>query len=300
MESNTSILVIDDEPGNLEIITEYLEDEGYDITTAVDGESGLKIITESPDTFQAVLLDWMMPGMDGIEVLTTLKSNNELKHIPVIMQTAKTAHEDLLNGMQAGAFHYLTKPYQQQTLCTIVSAAIADGQRYAALRNELQQGSKTLRLLNQAKFAFRTLEDAQNIAACIAKATPIPEKILMGLSELLINAIEHGNLNISYQEKTELNETSSWHDEIIRRLALPEYKNKYATLEFVQENDKVTITITDQGKGFKHENYLTMDPERAYDSHGRGIYMAKLMSFDQIQYANNGTQVIATAAIKNT
>ena len=299
MESTIPILVIDDEPGNLEIITEYLEDEGYDITTAGDGESGLKIITESPEKFQAVLLDWMMPGMDGLEVLAQLKNNSDLRHIPVVMQTARTAHEDLLKGMQAGAFHYLTKPFQQNTLCTILAAAISDGQRYVALRRELEQGSETLRLLNQAQFKFRTLQDAQNVASCIARATPTPEKVLMGLSELLINAIEHGNLNIGYEEKSALNEQGGWHDEILRRLESSEYKDKYATLDFLQSESNISFTITDQGKGFKHENFLEMDPARACDSHGRGIYMAKLMSFDRIEYQKNGTCVVASLSIDN-
>ena len=121
MQSNIPILAIDDEPGNLEIITDYLEDEGYEVTTAEDGESGLKIITESPEKFQAVLLDWMMPGMDGLEVLSNIKNNSELSHVPVIMQTARTAHEDLLQGMQSGAFHYLTKPYKQENLIVFLS-----------------------------------------------------------------------------------------------------------------------------------------------------------------------------------
>ena len=68
MERKIPILVIDDEPGNLEIISEYLEDQDYAITTALDGESALHLITESSIPFQAVLLDWMMPGVDGLEV----------------------------------------------------------------------------------------------------------------------------------------------------------------------------------------------------------------------------------------
>ena len=299
-ESIIPILAIDDEPGNLEIITDYLEDAGYKVITATDGESALELLAASPEKFQAILLDWMMPGMDGMEVLKKLKSNPELQHIPVIMQTARTAHEDLLKGMRAGAFYYLTKPYQEHTLCTILAAAISDGQRYTALHHELRQGQDTLRLLNQAQFKFRTLDDARNVAACISRATPTPEKVLMGLSELLINAVEHGNLGITYQDKTQLNEKGEWHDEVLRRLELPEYKDKVATLEFLNTGDKFTFTITDQGSGFEPGNYLEMDPARAYDSHGRGIYMAKLMSFDHIEYRQNGTCVVASVHVEKS
>ena len=297
MERKIPILVIDDEPGNLEIISEYLEDQDYAITTALDGESALHLITESSIPFQAVLLDWMMPGVDGLEVLTRIKNNPDLRHLPVIMQTARTGHDDLLKGMEAGAFYYLSKPFRQDTLCTILAAAISDGQRYTALRDELRQKDETLHLLRQAQFEFRSLEEAQRIASFIAQATPVPDKIIMGLSELLINAVEHGNLNIGYDEKSRLKTQGNWQEEILRRLQLPEYRDKYATLEFLHTDDQFIFTITDQGQGFSPDKFLQLDPERAYDNHGRGIYMARLISFEQIEFRNNGAQVIATAVL---
>ena len=104
-------------------------------------------------------------------------------------------------------------------------------------------------------------------------------------------------VGITYQEKTELNEKGEWHNEVVRRLELPEYKNKEATLNFSHTEGQFTFTITDQGSGFEPENYLEMDPARAYDSHGRGIYMARLMSFDNIEFLKNGSQVVATVFI---
>ncbi|MFO7603541.1 MAG: response regulator [Gammaproteobacteria bacterium] len=294
MQTTIAILVIDDEAGNLEIIGEYLEDEHYEIVTAQSGEAGLQILTAAPEKFQAILLDWMMPGMNGMEVLATLKSDPLLRHIPVVMQTARTAHEDLLQGMHAGAFYYLTKPYQQQTLTTILAAALADAQRYTELRQKLLSGGDAMRLLTQAQFRFRTLEEAQNLVSAIAQATPEPERLLMGLSELLINAIEHGNLGIGYAEKSRLNAAGEWYNEIQRRLADAAYQDKFATLDFSVLQGDFVFTITDQGDGFDHRGFLEMDASRAYDSHGRGIYMARLMSFDKIEYRHHGTQVIAT------
>lgn len=293
------VLAIDDEPGNLEIITDTLEDEGYAVTTAESGEAGLKILHKAPNRFQVILLDWMMPGMDGIEVLHQLKSHPKLRHIPVIMQTARTAHEDMLKGMEAGAFYYLPKPYQAHTLRTLMAAAVSDGQRYLALQQEIQHDDKALQLLTQAHFRFQSLDEAKSIATCLAHHTATPESVLMGLSELLINAIEHGNLGITYEEKSHLNKEGRWHEEVLQRLIMPEYKDRFATLHYQHENNKFIFTITDQGQGFDPEQYFEMDQNRIYDTHGRGIYMAKLISFDGIEYQNNGTRVIATVSVKS-
>ena len=116
----------------------------------------------------------------------------------------------------------------------------------------------------------------------------------MGLSELLINAIEHGNLGISYAHKNLLKREGSWEAEITRRLSLPEYSGKKATVHFQRRNGLITFTITDQGQGFDWKKYLDFDPERAFDPNGRGIAMAGKIAFSRIEYQGTGNQVIAT------
>ncbi|MEI7553869.1 response regulator [Candidatus Chlorohelix sp.] len=108
------ILVIDDEPGIVDIVETNLLGEGFEVISAKDGKEGLdKIRSEFPDL---VILDVMMPEMDGWQVLRELEKEPETAGIPVIMLTAKAADEDYIYGLEEGAVEYLTKPFFPQEL----------------------------------------------------------------------------------------------------------------------------------------------------------------------------------------
>ena len=113
------ILVIDDEPSIINLITAYLKPEGYEVLTASDGPSGLKTARAfKPDL---ILLDVMLPGMDGIEILTRLRRESD---VYVIMLTAKTEETDKVVGLTVGADDYVTKPFSPRELVARIKAAL--------------------------------------------------------------------------------------------------------------------------------------------------------------------------------
>lgn len=104
------ILIVDDEPFNLELLDQELGDQGYTIEKACDGEEALeKVASFEPDV---ILLDYMMPMMNGIEVVRQLKRDERYKGIPVIFVTAKGSQEDKAQGLEAGADDYIVKPFE--------------------------------------------------------------------------------------------------------------------------------------------------------------------------------------------
>jgi two-component system alkaline phosphatase synthesis response regulator PhoP/two-component system response regulator VicR len=108
------ILVADDEPYILMALTDAVEMEGYDCVTAVNGKEALqKAREERPDL---IMLDIMMPYMDGFEVCRELKADPATRDIPVIMLTAKSQQVDIQKGKEAGADDYITKPFRPSTL----------------------------------------------------------------------------------------------------------------------------------------------------------------------------------------
>ena len=113
----------------------------------------------------------------------------------------------------------------------------------------------------------------------------------MGLSELMVNAIEHGNLNIGYTEKSELRKQDMWESEIAKRLELPENKDTYASIDVLNSTDDVKYTITDQGKGFDWSEFMEFDTDRVMDNHGRGIAMANKLYFSKLEYQGKGNIV---------
>ncbi len=292
------VLVVDDEQFNLELIEEYLSDIELDVVCVDNGELALKVLNDEPEKFSAVLLDRMMPGINGMEVLTKIKQHEQLNRLPVIMQTAKTGKNNMLEGLNAGAHYYLSKPYDQKTLIAIVQTAIRDYQYYLAIKDNLNQTAETLKMMEQGKFVFKSLEEGRNLAMLLANACPDSERVVLGLTELITNAVEHGNLGITYEEKSRLNADGTWENEIDSRLSSSLYKDKYATVEFSRSNSEITFIITDQGDGFDWNQYLEISPERAFDSHGRGIALANSVSFNQIEYHDDGKQVCVTVPLQ--
>lgn len=291
--AQTCILVVDDELIGREMLADNLRDDGYAVVEAETGAAAWQQIDAAPDRFDAILLDRMMPDMDGIDILRRLKQRPDMAQLPVIMQTAMTADAEVLEGLQAGAYYYLTKPFSAETLLAIVAAATRDYRGHKELAEEVLRQGRTLSCLVQARFVFRTPEEARNLAALAANAAPDPGRVVLGLSELMLNAIEHGNLGIGYAHKSQLIEQSRLHEEIDRLLSMPEFGGRHAELEIERRPGELSFVVRDQGAGFDWRSYLEMSPERAFDTHGRGIAMSRLISFDTLEYRGCGNEVRA-------
>ncbi len=296
--NNISILIVDDEPINLEIICAHLEDDDYDLVTAATGEEAWSLLEADPHRYEAIILDRMMPGMDGITVLARMKQHEATEQIPVIMQTAKAETQEVLEGLKAGAYYYLTKPYDGDVLKTIVRSAVNDRLHEKSLRESLREGRRIFDLMTFGRFKVHNLRECNLVASQVAHLCPQPHRVVTGISELLINALEHGNLRIGYEEKTDLMRRGMWQVEIERRLKASENIGTFVELEFSVTASSVQIRIRDQGQGFDWTPYMDFDPNRAFDPHGRGIAVARLSSFDDLEYLGPGNEVLATVTRK--
>ncbi len=114
------ILVIDDEKDIRELLKFYLEREGYKVETGGDGESALRIAGK--EGFDLILLDLMLPGLDGLEVCRTLRSDPRTSDLPIIMLTAKGDETDRIVGLEIGADDYITKPFSPREVVARVKA----------------------------------------------------------------------------------------------------------------------------------------------------------------------------------
>lgn len=291
--SRPSLLIVDDEPFNLEIIVEYLAERDYELVTAGDGASALALLAEDRERFDLVLLDRMMPGLDGMEVLRRIKADPVLQTIPVIMQTAAASAEDLREGLAAGAHYYLTKPFAAGALLAVVHTALQDRLRHSELARRVSEHAVAMQRVLRAEFSVRSLDDAAAVAVTASLVARKPETLAMGLAELLVNAVEHGNLGIDFAEKGRLKEEGRWSDEVARRLALPANRDKRVTLTLRREAEGWRFEILDEGLGFDWKRYLEPDPERAFALNGRGIALARQLAFDRIEYRGVGNELTA-------
>jgi len=133
------VLIVDDDRDCVQMVKDFLENKGFEIATAYEGETGLaKAKTFKPDV---MILDVMMPVLDGMGVLQTLKDDNSTKHIPVIMLTAKDRDSDILKGYKHGAEYYITKPFDLKQLMLGVKLMLTAGSEEEMKYWESKQGS---------------------------------------------------------------------------------------------------------------------------------------------------------------
>lgn len=121
------VLVVDDETDILELVEYHLIREGYSVQLVETGESALEAIAERPPDL--VVLDLMLPGLDGMEVCRRLKTNAETRSIPVMMLTAKGEDSDIVSGLEVGADDYLSKPFSPRVLTARVRALLRRNSR---------------------------------------------------------------------------------------------------------------------------------------------------------------------------
>ncbi len=173
-----TLLIVDDVPNNLKMLFTYLRDRDFKIRIAQDGEDALEQIAYSkPDL---VLLDVMMPKLDGFEVCRRLKANPETADIPVIFMTALTDTVDKVQGFEIGAVDYLTKPVQQEEVLARISAHLSLSKMKKLLEQQIQMREQDNQALEQRN------RDLEAYAKIVARDLKKPLIRLSGLTKILL------------------------------------------------------------------------------------------------------------------
>ena len=128
-----NVLLVDD---NAKYLKDALPFYGYEVKTALDGVQALKILFNRNEKFDIVLLDVMMPNMDGLETLKHIRSNEDTKHLPVIMLTAVNEDQKMISGLKNGADDYIVKPYILPNLLARMEAVLRRSQRQPEVKKE--------------------------------------------------------------------------------------------------------------------------------------------------------------------
>lgn len=157
-QAQTIILIVDDTPANLSMLFDLLASENYKVLVAEDGESALQLA--SNNELDLILLDIIMPGMDGFTTCEALKKSTQTRDIPIIFMSALSETENKLNGFQLGAVDYITKPFQNAEVLARIRTHIQIQQ----LQNQLSESEKRLsQIIAGTKDAIVTLDSDANI-----------------------------------------------------------------------------------------------------------------------------------------
>ncbi len=291
-KSKRRILAVDDDDVNLTILAKTSEDAGYKVIPFTSSEAAWSYLVQHPREVDIAVLDKMMPGVSGMELLGCIKRNPLLKYIPVILQTGDVGLTQMREGLEGGAYYYLTKPFHPEIFLAILKAA----ENECILREELlaqenlKQG-KFLGLMRDGEFHIKTIAEARLLAAALAQVSPTPDLTARGLSELLFNAIEHGNLEIGGKKKSELVLNDAWMQEVSARMDDSQYQNRKVKVRVQKNLSAFHFVITDEGSGFNWHDCLNASASGILNQpNGRGIAIANQV-LHNLHYNKEGNEV---------
>ncbi|HWE01464.1 MAG TPA: response regulator [Tepidisphaeraceae bacterium] len=264
------ILVVEDDADLGGLLCDLLRTDGHDVRRVEDGDEALRRVNESPPA--AIVLDVMLPGMDGFEVCRRLKFRKETSHIPILMLTALDDTPARRRGLRVGADRYLTKPFEPANLLSEIRSTLDH-------RRQLREGGVRTSIQFQMHSDSRLREQLNDMLSELILQTPLSEddigRIRYAVLEMVQNAVEWGN---RHREDLEV------------------------SISYEVTGDAVKFVITDQGDGFDPTRVPHAANEADPTAHmlireklglrdgGFGILISKGM-VDEFRYNSTGNQV---------
>ncbi len=290
MNQKATILIVDDEVPILEILSELLSQLDFVVLTANNGPDALDlVIHEQPDL---VLTDVRMYPMDGITLLRRIK--NKCPDIGVVIFTGFGNEELVVEAMKAGATDFIKKPVKLDKLKHVVDNALQI--RSISAMSDLD----IMSVINEKKQLVLE-NDPDRVAGVVNQLTICAPKYLnrgrcqeltVALHEVIINAIEHGNLEISYTEKSHQLANGNYKKLLEQRRKIPRLARRKVTIDYILDRQGIFFTILDEGKGFdwRAQEKRMQQREAIFNTHGRGLSLAALY-VDKLDFNEKGNAV---------
>jgi DNA-binding response OmpR family regulator len=206
-KESANILIVDDIPSNIKLIISILDEHGYSVSYAQSGSSALEQCNKTQ--YDLILLDIMMPAMDGFEVCDELRKKDNYAHIPIIFLTARTDQESILKGFEMGAVDYVTKPFSEKELLVRIETHLDLKNTREALEKELIFKQKVmtenaLYIRQRTELGNSVIEDLKAINRLTRNE--FSDKILNAISKLrsLIKGQEQKEFELRFEEEYKL------------------------------------------------------------------------------------------------
>ena len=291
------VLIVEDDFASREFLINLVKLEGYKVFSAANGFEGItEYEKHKPDL---IVSDIQMPKMDGLQMLKRLR---EQKSDAIFIITTAYGSEDYaIDALRSGANNYLKKPIERKNLLSLLKkykslvasrklAKKAEGkiiERFLKVEfstNYNHISSIVTQLINEIKDNIAEIEKTN---------------IELGLDELITNSIEHGNLEITYDEKQEASDDNVLTELYKKKMSNPELANRKLIIEYSHNKNWFEWIITDEGKGFDWKSI----PDPTEDGHlmdlnGRGIFITHFL-FDEMEYIGKGNKVRIRKYIKS-
>lgn len=289
-----SVLFVDDNAQLRKETSNLLSKFFFIVQCASSGEEGLQKYRTTP--FDVVITDLRMDGMNGLEFCRQIRMIRPSQSIMVLSGYPES--DQLMQLIELGVDRFVEKPLIPADFLPILAAVCRETIQNKNLLHQMWRERASLELVQTATFVFQSLQEARDLACTLATLCPEPERTLQGLMELFVNSVEHGNLGITYEEKSSLKKVDYWEREIEKRMKLPKNKHKVVQVDFKRVGNALNFLVEDMGEGFNFENYMQISKYRLFDNHGRGIALCNLVYFDELNYSPPGNRVEAVLYLK--
>ena len=291
------ILVVDDDDTMRQLLNVALGKINFEVLTAENGQAGWEVFEREKPFL--VFTDVEMPEMDGLELLRKIKKASP--HTIVVVMTSYSSEERVIEVLKLGGDNYLKKPFQISEIHSLANRY----KQFSEEKDFFQQAAARVDLLNMNL----TLENSLGIASSASKflaqhLEPFlfdedPTTIRLGFFEMLINAIEHGNLEIDYETKTKALHKNEFSKLFEQRRKDPQFIRRRIFVDMEVKQGVCRVNIRDQGKGFDWRRWIKRGKsDSILATHGRGIMMTQLY-FDEIVYNEAGNHVTLIKKLKS-
>jgi DNA-binding response OmpR family regulator len=290
-----TILLVDDEPLVREELGGFLEDEGYRVLRAADGEEGL-------DAFRAyrpdmVITDARMPRREGLDLARAILE--EVPNVPITMITGHGSEAMAISALRLGISDFIKKPVQIADLLAALDrmeSAARSAKERIDLGGALPAGVRLVRHTTQYVLGNDVAEIPSFVKVLVSEvAADIDARrrdgLQLALREILLNAVEHGNLEVSYEEKTQATEAGTLDRLLSERRRDPRLADRKVTVDATRTPREIEVQISDEGSGFDWRGIPDpTDPANLLLGHGRGVLLAHL-SVDRLSFSETGNRV---------
>lgn len=254
-------------------------------------DDSLDILVNDPHFYDLIIITAHVKAEDKIKFIHTVQSCSDLRFLTIAVEVENLNSSELDVYIKAGARYCFDQDDPEFELL-VIKKALLDSDKIKSIPTDLN----IMDTVTDASFTFKTLEEAKALGNFIASGCPNPKLARLGIIELFINAVEHGNLEIDYHEKTKIYDKNNWEKHIKEKLNLPENKDKVVTVHYTKSPNEIKLRIEDQGKGFEWKKFQELSDSRKLDIHGRGVFLATSLSFSTLEYEGKGN--IVNAKIK--
>ena len=289
-DNRPSILLVDDEPSARRLMSELLTRSGYRAYLAESGPEALGMLRRIE--VDLVLTDVVLGEMDGLELLKRIKT--ERPGIGVVIYTGYSTENLIIEALRAGAADFIKKPFSRETLEMVLDRALKRNTFLDRLDIDVDAVIAESKIIEIDNNIDRISGVVNQLTLNASKFSGVnrANELSVALYEIILNAMEHGNLEITYEEKAEYLDRGTYQDLIMERRKDPRLSARKVRINYHMDDTGLHYTIQDQGPGFDWKKYYDKIEKRGVstEAHGRGLALT-LFYVDRIKFNEKGNEV---------